>query len=213
MLTFERPGVFNGRAFNSESWYVVDPAYAEFEQQVIAEWRARYRPTNRPGWVRPVLFTLLPLLTLGIAFASIIASPNDTRFVFPMALVIGLAVVIIGFRLADIRWPGTAAVEGHIHSVVPVPAEAVEAGSDSTKWLDLWDVSVAAYRLVQAQRAVDNLDSMLEVLHAPEERRTISIARESIAALFEQREAELHDAKRRSTMYHERLGLEDRGEY
>jgi hypothetical protein len=212
MLTSERPGIFVGRAYNTESWYVVDTTYAKFEKQVVAEWRERYRGSNRPGWVRPVLFIVLPLLMFGLSIAAIAAEASLALPVVPLALVLGLAIFILGFRLADIRWPGKPAAEGHIHAVVPIDPELVQAATDGTAWRDIWEVSVSLYRTRQAHEVSHYLDAVLEIMHSPEERKVLSDARDAIVALREKRDEEFAATTQWSTMFHTRLGIPDNGE-
>lgn len=205
MLVFERPGVFLGKAHNNESWYVVDTTYAKFEKQVISEWRARYKPTNRPKWVRPIASFGIPLLVLAGMTAAVFLIPSDGwTQTFLLLLALGVVLLIFLLRLSAHFWPGMPAVDGHIHAVVPVHPDIAATASDSTGWLELWEVSQAYYRASQAAELGLVLQRYLEVLHAPEERKVVTEARELILSLSEQRLEDFHTVADWSTLFYKR---------
>jgi hypothetical protein len=163
--------------------------------------------------MRPLTSIGVPLLLLGLLVASFAVLPPESWTAAMIAVIVfGLVVFVVLLRIADIRWPGVAPAGGHHHAVLPIEREIAGAATDRTGWNDLWEVSQALYRVRQAHALREQLDGDLEYLHAPDERRVITAAREEIDALAERREAEFDAITEWSTMFHERLGVEDKGE-
>lgn len=186
MLVTERPGVFFARAYNEDSWYVVDTTYAKFEKDVIAEWREGNKNTNRPRWVVPLVYLGVAIATLGLmALALLLVRGNVVGAAIFLCVVLGVLLWLVAMRLVDRTWPPAPAFGSHIHAVVPINPGVASAATDSTSWFALWEVSVELYRLQQVNGLCAQFDANLEVVHDPEERAILMTAREALQLRLE----------------------------
>lgn len=202
MLVTERPGIFLGKAYNQESWYVVDTTYSAFHDQVVTEWRAQHRRTNRPWWIRVVTSVGVPLVFAAIMALTVVKVPVSE---WGLAIVVGSVFCGVLWltinRVSDHFWPSQPKTREHLHSVVPINPSIAEAATDHTLWPELWEVSQAIFRGQQAFALVAQLDEYLETLHAPEERQVVTQARDALVLLSDQRDAEFDEVARRSNLF------------
>ena len=186
MLVIERPGVFLGRAYNEESWYVIDTTYGAFEKDVVKEWRERYRRTNRPGWTLPLVNIGVPFIMLALFVLGFVVLPvNAAIGTLAVCLVFGWVLRFAILKVVETAWPAAPALGGHLHAVVPVHPSVAAGATDSTSWYALWEVSVQLHRLHQAAALCAQFDEFLEVVHAPEERVLLAETRDTLQTRLE----------------------------
>ena len=186
MLVIERPGVFRGRAYNEESWYVIDTTYGAFEKDVVKEWRERYRRTNRPGWTLPLVNIGVPFIMLALFVLGFVVLPvNAAIGTLAVCLVFGWVLRFAILKVVETAWPAAPALGGHLHAVVPVHPSVAAGATDSTSWYALWEVSVQLHRLHQAAALCAQFDEFLEVVHAPEERVLLADTRDTLQTRLE----------------------------
>lgn len=171
MLVIERPGVFLGRAYNHASWYVVDTTYGAFEEDVVAQWRERYKKTNPPRWVAPLINIGIPFLLLALFVGGFFVLPIDAAMgTLVICLILGFVLRMAILKIVESTWPPAPSLGGHIHAVVPIHPSVAAGATDHTSWYALWEVSVQLHRLHQASALCAEFDEMLEVVHDPAER-------------------------------------------
>jgi len=158
-LNTERPGLFQGRRFETLSWYVIDPSYLGYESEVRKEWERIAAPSNLTrasrvvrylSWGVPLLVSMLVLrFSLGLNYLAALG------LAIAIALAINIAVSLVVRR----RWMkrlGRSEMEEELTSVIPVAPAVAEWANDSTAWPIVWELNLELVRLaeIDQRRAV-----------------------------------------------------------
>ena len=149
-LSMDRPGVFEGRRFETFSWYVIDPSFQGYEGEVKAEWERIASPSNLSRVARITRFlswggTIL-LVALVLRFAV-----GLNHFV-ALGLGIAAAVVVNTAVALAVRWRWSNRLrstefEDELTSVVPIVPAIAEWATDATAWPILWELNLELVRL------------------------------------------------------------------
>jgi hypothetical protein len=173
----ERAGVFRGRRYNRDAWYVVDAPERELASRE-QEWRETHRPTNQPKWKRVASAVLGMLIGLTI-FAGLVggagflvSSLEDPirsvliGFIAVLGLVVLFAGIAVGFMVAD-RIFHMSAHPHVIDGVYELTEDVVEWASDD---LPLDDLAKLGHLMDNANEVHELLD--LGVVKADDEALT-----------------------------------------
>lgn len=181
-LSAERPGVFQGRRFESLGWYVIDPSFLGYERDVKAEWDRITSSSNLTGSTRVFRYLSWGCTLLPVALVARFAFGRNLLEALGIGIAAALVVSTIVSLVIQRRWVdrlGRTEFEDDLTSVIPIDPAIVGWSTDSTAWPILWELSLELLRLqeIDQQRLAWGATSGSHA-HADYRARTDAIAEE-----------------------------------